>query len=340
MDRFGWALGALGLGLGLTWGFGRGMRPKISLDGKVVLITGGSRGLGLALARELGSRGAKVAICGRNERSLSRAREDLRQRGVRVLVVQGDLSRREEAVSVVRRVRATLGPIDVLVNNAGQIQVGPHDSMTEEDHETSLDLYYWAPLRLMEEVLPEMKARKHGHIVNISSIGGRIAVPHMIPYSAGKHALTGLSRGMRAELGRYGITVLTVFPGLMNTGSPKNAAFKGRHKEEYAWFSLVDRAPGIAMNAARAARGIRRAIESNRTEKILGAHAHLAIALHDLAPSLSYAVIAGAERFLPDPNGQVHAHRGWDSRSRLSKRAPFVGRLRRAARDLNQESAS
>lgn len=338
--RMWWALGAIGVGLGLVVGLSRIAGRRTSLQGAVVLITGGSRGLGLALARELASRGATVAICGRDDETLRRAREDLQRRGATVLAIQADITDPEDVRSVVRRVRTVLGPIDVLVNNAGRMEVGPLDSMTEADHRGDLELHFWAPLRLVEAVLPEMKARGHGHIVNISSIGGRIAVPHMLPYSASKHALTGLSRGLRAELARFGITVITVTPGLVNTGSPPNAAFKGHHELEYAWFSLADRVPGLSVSARYAARRIRKGIERGRTELVIGAPARLALWAHDLAPRATYRVLAGLERLMPAPNGDVRSHAGWESRSRLSARAPFSRRQRRAVRELNQEAST
>src|SRR5438270_7691587 len=98
-----------------------------------------------------------------------------------------------------------------------------------------------------------MRRRREGRIVNISSIGGKLSMPHLVPYGASKFALTGLSEGMRVELRKDGVFVTTVCPGLMRTGSPVNADFKGKHREEYSWFSISDSLPLLTMSAERAA---------------------------------------------------------------------------------------
>ena len=143
--------------------------------------------------------------------------------------------------------------VDVLINNAGVIQVGPLEHMEHEDFENAMATHFWGPLHLMLELIPSMRRRGFGRIVNISSIGGRVAVPHLAPYSASKFALTGLSDAVRAELAPYGIRVTTVCPGLMRTGSPMNAQVKGQHEAEYAWFAIADSLPGFSMSAERAA---------------------------------------------------------------------------------------
>src|SRR5437879_7816866 len=121
--------------------------------------------------------------------------------------------------------------------------MGPIESMNTEYFEEAMLTHFWGPLYSILAVLPEMKAQRRGRIVNISSIGGKISVPHMVPYSASKFALAGLSEGLRAELARHNIVVTTVFPGLMRTGSPVNAMFKGQRPQEYAWFAISDSLP-------------------------------------------------------------------------------------------------
>lgn len=330
-----WLLGAAGLALGL-WLVGRA-RHGARLDGAVVLVTGSSRGLGLQLARELARHGARVAITGREHHTLERALDDLERRGAEVVAVPADLAEPDEIRELVRRVRDVLGPIDVLVHNAGVIQVGPFESLTHADHERALDVHYRAFVRLVEEVLPDMKARGRGHVVTITSIGGRIAVPHMLPYVASKHAEVAASRALRVELARYGVRVLTVFPWLMNTGSPRNATFKGHHRGEYAWFALADASPLLSVSAERAARRIVRALRAGRTELVLGVQARVAATLHDLFPRLSYAVLALAERsLLPGPSDDPRPWRGHESESETSRRF-WPRRGERAQRRLNQE---
>src|SRR5207302_995684 len=139
------------------------------------------------------------------------------------------------------------GRLHVLINNAGVIQVGPMEEMTLADYEDTMQTHFWAPLFTTLSVLPALRRQGEGRIVNISSIGGKIAVPHLLPYSASKFALTGFSEGLRAELLKDGIYVTTVCPGLMRTGSPRNADFKGQHRAEYAWFSISDSLPFFSM---------------------------------------------------------------------------------------------
>jgi short-subunit dehydrogenase len=286
-------------GLGLAyWGFRLARRYR--LTGRVVAITGGSRGLGLAMARAFLRRGAKVALLARDPEALERARQLLAGLGT-VFVRPCDIRDEKQVKEAVRDVRHELGEIDVLVNNAGTITVGPMDTMTAEEYRESLDVFFWGPLHATLAVLPEMRKRQSGRIVNISSIGGKISVPHLLPYSVGKFALAGFSEGLRAELTRDNVYVTTVYPGLMRTGSPRNAEFKGKHRAEYTWFLLSDSTPGLSVNADRAARQIIKACEYGRTELILTVPAKLAIKAHALFPSVSSAILSAVNRALPDP---------------------------------------
>ena len=97
-----------------------------------------------------------------------------------------------------------------------------------------------------------MRERGGGRIVNITSIGGKLGIPHLLPYSASKFAAMGFSQGLRAEVAQDGIAVTTAIPGLMRTGSPRNAIFRGKHRAEYAWFSIADSLPGLSVSADEA----------------------------------------------------------------------------------------
>ncbi len=203
---------------------------EYKLSNKTVLITGGSRGLGLVLAREFVREGARIAICARDEQELEQARLDLEKRGAEVMAIDCDVTSNAQVMEMIDAIGRRFGDIDVLVNNAGVIQVGPVEVMTRQDFDQAMQTHFWGPLNTIMAVLPAMRSRKQGRIVNISSIGGKISVPHLVPYSASKFALVGLSKGLRAELLKDGIVVTTVCPGLMRTGSPRNADFKGRHR--------------------------------------------------------------------------------------------------------------
>ena len=193
----------------------------------------------------------------RDEEELRRAADQSRYEGCELITVVCDLTHQDEveemAASLVRRWRR----IDVLVNNAGIIQVGPLEEMTLADYEAAMAVHFWGPLYTIGAVLPQMRQRHEGRIVNIASIGGKISVPHLLPYSASKFALVGLSQGLRAELAKEGIVVTTVCPGLMTgAGGPRHAWFKGRHHAEHAWFTISDSLPLISIDARQAARRI------------------------------------------------------------------------------------
>lgn len=272
---------------------------SFDLAGKVVLITGGSRGLGLVMARQLVAQQARVAICARDPDELARAKRDLGE----VLAIPCDVTQPEQLERLVNEVTHLLGPIDCLINNAGVIQVGPMKHMTIEDYEMAMATHFWAPLRLSLAVLPKMRERGEGRIVNIASVGGKIAVPHLLPYTASKFALVGLSEGMRAELIKDNVRVTTVVPGLMRTGSPPNALFKGRNEAEYAWFAAGDSSHLTAMQAERAARQILTAMRRGRPEITLTFQAKLATRLFALAPGLMQRALSLVDRLLPKPGG-------------------------------------
>ena len=174
---------------------------RFSLKDSVVLITGGSRGLGLVLARQICAAGGQVALLARDAAELARAKTELARRGGTVLTVRCDLLDAGQVQPAIREIIDRFGKIDVLINNAGIIEVGPLDHMTREDFERAMRLHFWAPFELISQIVPEMRIWGGGRIVNISSFGGKVAVPHMAPYSASKFALTGFSDALRAPSG-------------------------------------------------------------------------------------------------------------------------------------------
>jgi short-subunit dehydrogenase len=278
-------------------------RRHFPIYNKTVFVTGGSRGLGLVLAREFASRGAKVAITARDPDELDRAAKQLQTITSEVLAIEADITMRDEAETAVQKVKQRFGSLDILVNNAGTIAVGPFETMTIDDYRSSLNTHFWGPYFASMAALPEMQRKKSGRIVNISSIGGRVSVPHLLPYSVGKYALTGFSEGLRAELLKDSVYVTTVCPGLMRTGSPRNAFFKGNNEAEYAWFSISDALPVISMSAERAARRIVEACMRGEAEVVLSLPAKIAVKLHALFPGMTTDVMGLMNRLLPPPGG-------------------------------------
>jgi len=325
---------ALGIATGIA--AARFLPSTYDIREKTVFISGGSRGLGLLLAREFARRGAKVAISARDADALARATDDLKQITRHVLSMESDITMREEADAALDQVRRKFGPIDVLVNNAGTICVGPLEVMTIDDFRDSLNTHFWGPYFASMAVLGEMQSRRQGRIVNISSIGGKICVPHLLPYCVGKFALTGFSEGLRSALLKDNIYVTTVCPGLMRTGSSRNALFKGNNEAEYAWFATSDALPGLSMNAERAARRIVHACLRGEAEVILSLPATLAVKVGTLVPGITADVLAIVNSLLPsaDPS-EKKAKTGKESSSGAPPK--WISTLNdRAAESTNQ----
>jgi short-subunit dehydrogenase len=297
-----WGLAAGGVAAWLAW---RGLRSRDQYDfhRKTALVTGGSRGLGLILARRLVDRGARVGICARDPDELERAFDDLRGRGGHVVTVPCDLTRPQQVAEMVAVIEQRLGPIDVLVNNAGTISIGPVEHMQIDDFRKAMEANFFSALHTTLAVLPGMRGRKGGRIVNITSIGGKISVPHLLPYSASKFAFVGLSEGLRAELAKDGIVVTTVVPGLMRTGSPRQAEVKGRVEQEFGWFSVSDAVPGFTMSADRAGDQILAACRRGAAEVVLSLPAKFGTLLHGVFPGLTCDILALTNRALPGPGG-------------------------------------
>src|SRR5947199_7376561 len=281
---------------------------QYTLRDKVALISGGSRGLGLVLARRICNQGGNVALLARDPEELARAKADLTARGGKVLTVECDLLDRDQIQAAVRKVIDHFDRVDILINNAGIIEVGPLDHMTREDYDRAMKLHFWAPYELVSQIVPEMRLWGGGRIVNISSIGGKVALPHFAPYSASKFALTGFSDAIRAELARDNISVTTVAPGLMRTGSHVNAKFKGRHDAEFAWFSASSGMPLISMSGERAGRKILAAARCGQPSLTLTFAARGAIVANALFPNLTGQAMKIGNRFLPGLGSQADAN--------------------------------
>ena len=291
---------------------------RVSILNRVTLITGGSRGLGLVLAREFAARGARVAICARRDRELERVRDEFAGAGWPLLALTCDVGVRGEVGRMITVVREKIGDIDILVNNAGTILVGPTENQETEAFEDAMQTNFWGPFFAIREVVPQMKERRFGRIVNIASIGGKIAFPHLFPYSASKFALVGYSEGLRAELAKYNVLVTTICPGLMRTGSPRNADFTGQPEKEYAWFAIGDSLPLASIGARSAARKIIDACIHGDAEIHLGVTAKLGALVQGCAPGATAELLSLVDRLMPE------ALPGRPS----PKRAPTVSPLR------------
>jgi short-subunit dehydrogenase len=277
----------------------------LDLTGKTVLVTGGSRGLGLEIARELLGHRAKLVLCARDGDELERAHDELTLKGGHLLSIPCDVTDRAAVFELIEVVRERFGPIDVLINNAGVIEVGPVETMTLADFEEAMRVNFWATVHTVQAVLPDMRQRRFGRIVNVTSIGGKVATPHLLPYVASKFAAVGFSEGLRAELAKDGVLVTTVVPGLMRTGSPVHAKFKGDREAEYAWFTTADALPLSSISSTRAARAIVAAMRRGDAELTLSLPAQLAARFHGLFPGLTADLLGLVNRFLPASGGDT-----------------------------------
>lgn len=255
----------------------RALRSTPIAPGSVVLVTGGSRGLGYAIASRFARDHVKLVLVARNRDELETAQERLLKRHPHLgpddfCLITADLSVAEECQRAVRETIARFGRIDLLVNNAGIIEVGPVEAQTPEIFEHTMRVNFFGAFHMTWAALPHMRrqtpltGRRRAAIVNIASIGGKLAVPHMLPYSAAKFALVGFSEGLFAELYGKGIQVTTVCPGLMRTGGEDHAKFVGNAKAEQRWFDFAAKTPGIATTAEHAAKKICTAVVQGRAE--------------------------------------------------------------------------
>lgn len=270
--------------------------------GQVAIITGGSRGLGLALAHRFAQAGVKLALAATSKDELEEALDDLQAKGSienreDVLLFPCDLRDPAEANRLVRATLHHFGRLDLLINNAGIIVVGPAENQPLAIYEEAMDVDFFAALHCSYAVLPAFLQQSSGAIVNIASIGGKVAVPHLLPYTSAKFALVGFSEGLHAELRHRGIRVTTVCPGLMRTGGEVHAQFRGQVKKEKAWFQLPARTPFLAASAAHAASRIFAAVDQGRTEITITPQAWLAARFAGLAPETTQQIAA-----------MVHAH--------------------------------
>jgi NAD(P)-dependent dehydrogenase (short-subunit alcohol dehydrogenase family) len=255
------------------------------------------------MARQLVGEGASVSLLARDAGELARAAADLRQRGGTVLTLTGDVGQRERAESAVEQTVAHFGRLDVLINNAGMIQMGPLENTDPDDYAQAMAVHFWGPLYTTRAALPYLRKQPGARVVNIASYGGKLAMPHLAPYCSSKFALTGLSYDLRTELARYGIPVTTVCPGLMRTGAHLHGMFKGQQRKEYFLLALAMSVPLLSTSAETSARKILRACRRGSTELVFSLPFSLATRLAPLCPRLTAGALRLLARLLPGPAG-------------------------------------
>jgi short-subunit dehydrogenase len=251
----------------------------MQLDGKVVLITGASDGIGAACAAEFAAAGARLSLTARSAEGLARAG------GPSALITAGDLTIEETRRQVVERTMARFGGVDILINNAGVGLYGHSWSASLDDARHLMELNFFALLGIMQLVIPHMRDRRSGMIVNVSSIGGKIPLPWMTLYSASKYAVNALTEGLRMELRADGVKTMLVCPGYVTTGFQEHVR-SGRAPDS------VVRARRQAITAAECARAIRRGVERDARTILAPKAGWILVALARLFPRLVEARMA------------------------------------------------
>ena len=193
------------------------MNAQKPLDGKVALITGASRGIGLAIAASLAGMGARLSLCARDAKRLEQAATELRRDGANVLAVPADVRNTSEIAGLVRKTEESFGPVEILVNNAGIGYFAPIQETSEANWDDVLDTNLKAVFLLIKAVAPGMIARRGGHIVNIASLAGKNSFTGGGIYCASKWGLLGLTGCLAEDLRPFGIRVSAVCPGSVAT---------------------------------------------------------------------------------------------------------------------------
>jgi len=309
----------------------------MALTNKSVVVTGAAHGIGRAYSERLAADGAAVALLDIDAKRNQEVADAICKNGGKAVAFEADVRDFASFRSAVDQAAKAFGTLTGIVNNAGMLNVVPitrcnFEDIPDTEWDESFRLNTKSAWYGCKAALPYMRMSGGGRIVNISSIGGRLGVPHLAAYCASKFALTGLSQSVRAEFARENILITTVYPGLMRTGSIFNAWFKGQHRSEFTWFAIAGSMPVITMDAERAASRIVNAAEHGDPELVVGWPAKLAAAAAGVVPGLTAAATGIANRFLPQPSDDVEgeeSHSGWQSASdwapstltRLSERA-------------------
>ncbi|WP_310715976.1 SDR family NAD(P)-dependent oxidoreductase [Streptomyces lydicus] len=308
-----------------------------SIRGLTAVVTGGSRGLGLLMAGELMKRGCDVVLLARDEAELGRAVTKLGRLpcgSVRSVVcdVRDGAAVRARMDEIAR----DNSRLDIVLANAGIIQVGPADALGTEGFRDAMDSIFNGALHTALAALPHLRRSPvGGRLALVGSVGGLLAVPHLLPYSCAKSAVAALAEGLHTEEAAHGVTVTGIHPGLMRTGSHLHARFGGDRRREYAWFQALAGAPLLSMNAERAAERIVSAVQRRRRRIVLTPAAKLGARAHGVAPVATTRLVSVIGRVLPRDGGGETAE-GFRVEA---EDQPPARRLRRVLGVLNERAA-
>jgi len=282
-------LALVGCGLGIATYIAR-QTQTLDLQGKVVVITGGSRGLGLALAEEFARQGARLVLCARDSRQLETARQRINALGAEALAVPCDVTDQAQVQMLVDSALYQFGAVDVLVNAASVLRVGPVLSQDLQDFADVMDASFWGMVYATLAVLPHMLERQGGHIVNITSIAGKISMPHLAAFDSAQFAAVGFARSLRAELAGAGISVTTIMSGFLRESAQSGALIDDSRRQE-TWTGQIAASPLATLDTDQAARAIVTATCQGRAEVILPAPLKALAVCYDLFPDLTLELL-------------------------------------------------
>lgn len=272
-------------------------------------VFGGSRGLGFLIARELLRRGHRVVVLARDQESLEQAASQLREVAdhADVVTMHCDVADRHQVGGAVGRIEREVGPLHAVFAVAGVIQVGPTEATSIDDYVEAVEIMTMGPVHVALTALPHLRRRGEGHIGIVTSIGGEVSPPHLLPYATAKFGAVGFADGLVAALQGTGVTATTVVPGLMRTGSHVAAEAVGQPEKEFAWFAPAASMPGISIDAERAAKRIVDGVLGGRARVTLTPLAWLAVRARGLAPGTTARLAGVVDSMLPGPGERRRA---------------------------------
>lgn len=238
------------------------MQDSAPLETEIALVTGGGRGIGLAIARRLGRLGARVAICGRDTGTLDRASRALRAEGLEIFAEAADVTSGGDVCSFIGRVQQKFGDVTILVNNAGIGLFQPSHEIQEQDWDRVLDTNLKGAFLMSRAVAPHMIRQRHGHIIHIASLAGKNTFAGGAAYCASKWGLLGLAGCMAEDLRGYGIRVSAVCPGSVHTEFSPHAG-----KDPAKMLQPDDVAHAVEMLVRQAAGSFISMVEMRPTQK-------------------------------------------------------------------------
>jgi short-subunit dehydrogenase len=251
---------------------------KFELKDKIALVTGASSGIGREVALALAEKGAKVALVARNVQSLTKVKQQINDKGKVAELFPQDLTKLDEIPDLVEKIRSRFGgTVDLLVNNAGTAVLGLVENVPLDVYEDIFKINFFGPLALIQAVVPPMKGKGSGQIVNITSGVGKRGLPGVSPYCATKFSLNALTESIRVELDPFGVNVLSFSPGLVSTKFQDRSRVFGELKETFGG--------GGGMCPIFVAQKIVEAVENKKRDVILSLRSKIVNHINYWAPA-------------------------------------------------------